>query len=100
MGPTSPNPRSATVDAVPVLEAHGITKTVGTGRAARRVLDGVSLEVNAGEVVAVLGRSGSGKSTLLHVLGALDRPDHGRVVLAGREITAQRPAAQARTRLR
>jgi ABC-type lipoprotein export system ATPase subunit len=85
---------------VPVLQARGITKTVGAGRAARRVLDGVSLDVEAGEVVAVLGPSGSGKSTLLHVLGALDRPDSGRVVLAGREVTAQRPAAQARTRLR
>jgi ABC-type lipoprotein export system ATPase subunit len=85
---------------VPVLEARGITKTVGAGRAARRVLDGVSLQVEAGEVVAVLGRSGSGKSTLLHVLGALDRPDGGHVLLAGRDITAQRPSAQARTRLR
>jgi ABC-type lipoprotein export system ATPase subunit len=85
---------------VPVLEARGITKTVGAGRAARRVLDGVSLEVDAGEVVAVLGPSGSGKSTLLHLLGALDRPDAGRVLLAGRDVTAQRPAAQARTRLR
>jgi ABC-type lipoprotein export system ATPase subunit len=85
---------------VPVLEARGITKTVGEGRAARRVLDAVSLEVDAGEVVAVLGRSGSGKSTLLHVLGALDRPDAGRVLLAGRDITAQRASAQARTRLR
>ncbi len=85
---------------MPVLDARGITKTVGAGRAARRVLDGVNLEVDAGEVVAVLGRSGSGKSTLLHVLGALDRPDAGRVVLAGRDITAQRPSAQARTRLR
>jgi ABC-type lipoprotein export system ATPase subunit len=85
---------------VPVLEARGITKTVGAGRAARRVLDCVSLDVDAGEVVAVLGPSGSGKSTLLHVLGALDRPDAGRVLLAGKDITAQKPAAQARTRLR
>jgi ABC-type lipoprotein export system ATPase subunit len=85
---------------VAVLEARGITKTVGAGRAVRRVLDGVSLQVEAGEVVAVLGPSGSGKSTLLHVLGALDRPDSGRVLLAGRDLTAQKPAAQARTRLR
>jgi ABC-type lipoprotein export system ATPase subunit len=84
---------------VAVLEARGITKTVGTGRAARRVLDGVSLDVESGEVVAVLGPSGSGKSTLLHVLGALDRPDAGRVMLAGNDITAQKPSAQARTRL-
>ncbi|MBV9467293.1 MAG: ATP-binding cassette domain-containing protein, partial [Solirubrobacterales bacterium] len=53
---------------MPVLEARGIVKTLGVGRAERRILDGVTLEVEAGEVVAVLGRSGSGKSTLLHLL--------------------------------
>ncbi len=77
-----------------------MTKTVGAGRAARLLLDDVSLEVEADEVVAVLGRSGSGKSTLLHLLGALDRPDSGRIVLAGSELTAQSPRALARTRLR
>jgi ABC-type lipoprotein export system ATPase subunit len=85
---------------VSVLLARGVTKTVGSGRAARRVLDDASLEVEAGEVVAVLGRSGSGKSTLLHLLGALDQPDAGRIVLGGRELTGQRPRTLARARLR
>ena len=85
---------------MPVLEARGITKTLGVGRAQRRILDGVDLEVEAGEVVAVLGRSGSGKSTLLHLLGGLDRADAGRIVLAGQDITAQSPRALAKTRLR
>ena len=85
---------------MPVLEARGIVKTLGVGRAERRVLDGVSLDVDAGEVVAVLGRSGSGKSTLLHLLGGLDRPDAGQIVLAEQDITRQRPRALARTRLR
>lgn len=83
-----------------VLEARGITKTVGRGRARRQVLDGVALEVDADEVVAVLGRSGSGKSTLLHLLGGLDQPDAGEILLAGERLTAQGPRALARMRLR
>jgi ABC-type lipoprotein export system ATPase subunit len=85
---------------VRVLEARGITKTVGRGRAQRRVLDGAELDVDAGEVVAVLGRSGSGKSTLLHLLGGLDRPDRGEIRLAGERLTDQGARALARTRLR
>ena len=85
---------------MPVLQARGITKTLGAGRAQRRILDGVDLEVQEGEVVAVLGRSGSGKSTLLHLLGGLDRADSGRITLAGQDITSQSPRALARTRLR
>ena len=85
---------------MPVLEARGIVKTLGVGRAERRVLDGVSLEVDAGEVVAVLGRSGSGKSTLLHLLGGLDRPDAGQIVLGGQDITAAAPARARADRLR
>ncbi|HYB30725.1 MAG TPA: ABC transporter ATP-binding protein [Solirubrobacteraceae bacterium] len=85
---------------MPVLEARGIVKTLGVGRAERRILDDISLDVEAGEVVAVLGRSGSGKSTLLHLLGGLDRPDAGQIVLAGHDITRQRARALAKTRLR
>jgi ABC-type lipoprotein export system ATPase subunit len=86
--------------AVPALSAEGLTKSVGSGRAARRVLDGVSLTVESDEVVAVLGRSGSGKSTLLHVLGGLDAPDSGTVTVAGQRLTNRRPSALARIRLR
>lgn len=84
---------------MPVLEARGISKTLGAGRAQRKILDEVTLEVDAGEVVAVLGRSGSGKSTLLHLLGGLDRPDAGTIILAGQELTHHTPRALARTRL-
>jgi ABC-type lipoprotein export system ATPase subunit len=84
---------------VPVLEAQGLVKTVGTGRARRRVLDGVGLSVGRDEVVAVLGRSGSGKSTLLHLLGGLDSPDEGQIVLAGERLTGRSARALARLRL-
>ena len=70
-----------------MVTARGLVRTFGEGRAARRVLDGTALDVEAGEIVAVLGRSGSGKSTLLHVLGGLDRPDAGTVEVAGRPVT-------------
>ena len=66
-----------------IASARDLVKTYGTGRAARRVLDGVSIDVGRGELVAVLGRSGSGKSTLLHLLGGLDRPDAGTIQVAG-----------------
>lgn len=84
---------------MPVLEAQGLTKTVGAGRARRRVLDGVGLSVARDEVVAVLGRSGSGKSTLLHVLGGLDRPDAGQITLAGERVTGRSGRILARLRL-
>ena len=83
-----------------VLDAEGLVKTVGVGRAARRVLDGASLSVHRDEVVAVLGRSGTGKSTLLHLLGGLDTPDAGQIAIAGERLTGRSSRALARIRLR
>src|ERR671938_202559 len=78
---------------------QGLVKSVGAGRAARRVLDGADLAVEPGELVAVLGRSGSGKSTLLHVLGGLDRPDAGRVEIAGQRLNgSERKLTELRRR--
>ncbi len=84
----------------PVLRARGLVKEVGGGRARQRILDGVDLDVEAGEMVAVLGRSGSGKSTLLNLLGGLDHPDDGRVGVAGEEITGASEKVLDRIRLR
>ena len=68
------------------VAATGLVKSFGEGRVARRVLDGADLAVDPGEVVAILGRSGSGKSTLLHLLGGLDRPEAGRIEVAGERV--------------
>ena len=70
-----------------LVRARGLVKSFGTGRAIRRVLDGADLDVEAGEVVAIVGRSGSGKSTLLHLLGGLDQADSGSVEVAGQAVT-------------
>jgi ABC-type lipoprotein export system ATPase subunit len=66
-----------------VVRLRGVVKVHGEGRVALRVLDGLDLDVEAGELVAVTGRSGSGKSTLLNVVGALDHVDRGEVEVAG-----------------
>ncbi len=83
-----------------VVDAEGLVKAVGIGRAARRVLDGVDLSIETDEVVAVLGRSGTGKSTLLHLLGGLDSPDRGEITIAGERLTNRRALVQDRIRLR
>ena len=71
-----------------VLQTRGLKKVYGTGEARVRALDGVDLDVEQGEFVAVVGTSGSGKSTLLHMLGGLDRPTAGTVEVEGRNIFA------------
>ena len=65
------------------LEAHDLVKVFGEGDTAVRALDGVSLTVGRGEMVAIMGPSGSGKSTMLHLLGALETPTSGEIALAG-----------------
>jgi len=69
-----------------ILETHDLKKIYGVGEAAVHALDGVNLQVQCGEFVAIVGTSGSGKSTLLHMLGGLDRPTSGSVTVDGKEI--------------
>ena len=69
-----------------ILEADQITRTYTIGKTTLEVLKGVSLSVEAGETVSIMGESGSGKSTLLHVLGGLDTPKKGRVHFNGQSV--------------
>jgi len=86
----------------PVLEANDLHKRFREGRGADAldvsVLRGVSLAVQRGETLAVVGASGSGKSTLLHLLGGLDAPSSGSVTLMGRPLAAMDAAEQGRWR--
>ena len=81
-----------------VLRARGLRKEYGKGEGLVRAVDGVDLDIGAGETVAVMGPSGCGKSTLLHLLGGLDRPSGGEVSLNGRRIDDIGETALARMR--
>jgi len=70
-----------------LIQTHDLTKIYGAGDTAVTALDRIHLTVNAGEFVAVMGPSGCGKSTLLHLLGGLDRPTRGRVIIDGHDLT-------------
>lgn len=69
-----------------LIQAENLTKVYGKGETAVTALDHVHLGVDAGELVAVMGPSGCGKSTLLHLLGGLDRPTEGRVIIEGQPL--------------
>ena len=70
-----------------ILQTKNLKKYYGSGDTQVRALDGVDLQVENGEFVAIVGTSGSGKSTLLHMLGGLDRPTSGSVVVDGRDLS-------------
>jgi len=75
-----------------IVEMREVVKTYEDGRV--RALDGVNLEVRAGEWVAVVGPSGCGKSTLLHLIAALDRPDSGSIIVNGEDLSTERNLAR------
>ena len=80
-----------------MIETHDLTRVYGDGEEIR-ALDGVTMSIEAGEFVAVMGPSGSGKSTLLHVLGALDAPTSGKVLVNGQDLSILRDVDRFRAK--
>ncbi|HET6949407.1 MAG TPA: ABC transporter ATP-binding protein, partial [Acidimicrobiales bacterium] len=85
---------------MPVLELHDVVKRYGAGPTEVVALDHVSLAVERGELVAVMGPSGSGKSTVLHLAGGLVPPSTGRVLVGGRDVASLSPPDLAALRRR
>lgn len=78
-----------------ILNCEGVKKIYGSGKERVTALDGIRLSVQRGEFVAIVGASGSGKSTLLHILGTIDKPTEGKVIIDGTEISRLNPTQAA-----
>lgn len=91
---------SMSAESPAVLSCHAISKVYDQGPQVVEVLHGIDLHVAAGERLAIVGRSGSGKSTLLNILGGLDQPSSGEVVVAGETMSSLSSSARARLRNR
>jgi lipoprotein-releasing system ATP-binding protein len=87
-------------DESPVLDARGVARTFRQGPIDLKVLENLNISVRAGERIAIIGASGSGKTTLLQILGGLDRPTAGTVLIAGQDIHAlsEKPRGELRNR--
>ncbi|MEO0005088.1 MAG: ABC transporter ATP-binding protein, partial [candidate division WOR-3 bacterium] len=81
-----------------LIKTEQIVKTYSLGKTVVRALDGVDLEIEKGEYVALMGPSGSGKSTLMHILGCLDTPDSGRYLFNGEDTRGKGDRELARLR--
>ena len=81
-----------------MLELHQVHKTYSTPQGPLRVLDDISLCLESGQSLALMGESGSGKSTLLHLAAGLDQPDQGRVTLAGKNLATLAESSRAKLR--
>lgn len=84
------DPSAASVSTAPALEARSLRKTFRDRRSEVHVLDGLSLQVQPGEFVSLIGPSGSGKSTLFHIIGGLTAPDAGTVLMDGQDVTGEK----------
>ncbi len=81
-----------------IIQARSLVKTYHLGETRVLALDGIDLQVEEGEIVAISGSSGSGKSTLMHILGCLDRPDSGTYILDGEDVSKLLPNRLAEIR--
>ena len=72
---------------MPIISTHELVKTYSLGEVKVRALRGISIEIQAGEFLSVIGPSGSGKSSFMHILGCLDRPTSGQYVLEGKDVS-------------
>ncbi len=88
----------STNDRAPMIAVRDFTRTYDLGETQVRALRGITLDVQAGEFVALTGPSGSGKSTFMHLIGCLDRPSSGQYLLNGRDVSALDARARARVR--
>ena len=84
----------------PIIQVNALEKTYRTARGALNIFHGLNLQVEAGEMVAIVGQSGAGKSTLLHILGALDAPTAGTVICASTNVATLSPREAAAFRNR
>src|SRR5712691_5776802 len=91
---------AATTDGSPVIRLEAVHKTYDLGEIQVHALRGVTLQIRAGEFVAVMGASGSGKSTLMNILGCLDRPTRGQYFLDGTDVSQRSKVELARIRNR
>ncbi|MBO2595858.1 lipoprotein-releasing ABC transporter ATP-binding protein LolD [Shewanella algae] len=92
------NKRINTMQQAALLEAKAVSKSYQEGKLSTKVLEQVDLKVYPGEQLAIVGSSGSGKSTLLHILGTLDRPSAGQVLLEGEDLYKASASRQAQLR--
>ena len=91
---------SAQLPATPLIRLRAVTKRYGQGQAALMALNGIDLDVHAGEFVAIMGPSGSGKSTAMNILGCLDNPSEGEYLFQGAHVEALSRDQRARLRRR